>query len=89
MFVKMPQIHHLRFTICGGRGGTTGQRRGTTGQSQGRRGSGGVGRRRRQAARAENPYCSADVSFITLSTYRRYHGLRDHRSNVSSLDTAR
>lgn len=35
------------------------------------------------------PYCSADVSFITLSTYRRYQGLRDHRSSVSSRDTAR
>ena len=36
-----------------------------------------------------HPYCSADVSFITLSTYRRYQGLRDHRSSVSSRDTAR
>ena len=49
----------------------------------------GNGSGQRQAARTENPYCSADVSFITLSTYRRYHGLRDHRSSVSSLDTAR
>ena len=37
---------------------------------------------------ARNPYCSADVSFNTLSTYRRYQGLRDHRSSVSSRETA-
>ena len=45
--------------------------------------------RAHRAHRARRNYCSAEVSFITLSTYLRYHGLRDHRSSVNSRDTAR